>query len=93
MTEEFRREPSNTEATVAGKIVRRLVLPDSRAEVELPVLLSDDGRLVRVHVRDDDPFAEETLSALLDRKVLVRGTWRNGVLRAARDDLQILESP
>ncbi len=80
---------------IEGVIELRRVLVGTRSEHEAPVLVtrseSGDELVTRVHVLEDPPFEEPTLSRLVGARVRAAGTWRNGVLRVRPEDLVVVE--
>ncbi len=76
---------------VEGVVTLELVEAGSKSEHHRPVVVDDQGETHLVHVSGDNPFDEETLAALVGRRVRAEGTTRGRRLRVEREQLVTVE--
>ncbi len=76
---------------VEGVVSLVIVEAGSKSEHRRPVVVDDQGGTHLIHVVGDNPFDEETLTALVGRRVRAEGTSHGTRLRVERDHLVMLE--
>ena len=91
MADSRRTGDNGTEDSAGGQLRAEVVNQGSKSERRQPVIEDDEGQQTPVYVVGDHPFENETLSTLEGQQVQVRGRWRNGVLRVAPEDLEVIE--
>ena len=79
-------------ADLEGELREQSLFDGSKSEHSAPILVTEDGALVRVMIDGDNPFTHDLLRPHLGQRVSVRGTWRRGVVRVAAEDLKVLEA-
>lgn len=77
-------------AELKGELEEQLLFEGSKSEHTAPVLVIQNGDMVRVMVKGDNPFTHETLRLYLGQPVSIRGTWRRGVVVVETNDLSVL---
>lgn len=85
---ELERGASGTSVTLEGVVELATVAAGSRSEHRAPLLRDDEGRCYRLLLAGENPFEQPTLRGLVGRRVRLRGSWRNNVVRIDSRTLQ-----
>jgi hypothetical protein len=86
------RQETGVLAEFKGELEEKLLFEGSKSEHAAPVLVIQDGSIVRVMVKGDNPFNYETLRLHLGQQVSIQGTWRRGVVIVEPSDFTALPS-
>ena len=90
--EDWVRGETGTEIQLSGVIHMGRVLQGSKSERDEPLLQDDSGQRYRLFLIGENPFSQGKLKSLVGQRVHVFGTWRNGVVRVAEDQLSVTEA-
>jgi hypothetical protein len=74
--------------SLLGTVASATVLEGSKSEHVGPILRTDEGAEYRLHMVGGNPFDNKGFDQWMGQRVAVSGSWRNGVVRVARGDVE-----